>query len=93
MPHRTMLTHADYHHLSELLDRIPPRDRQYFSEFQRKLEQADLVDSTGIPPDIITLDSVVRLWSREPWTVTLVLPWQPTSIGTASPCCPAWAPL
>jgi regulator of nucleoside diphosphate kinase len=76
MPRNTTLTHTDYESLCELLDRIPPKDRQYFATFQRKLQQADLVDSTDIPPDIITMDSVIRLWSREPWTVTLVLPWQ-----------------
>jgi regulator of nucleoside diphosphate kinase len=90
------MTHSDYHRLGDLLDRIPPRDREYFLEFHRKLERTHCVESAEVPPDVVTMDSTVRLWELkhgEHWTVTLVYPWQTdidrdrisvmTGVGTA----------
>jgi regulator of nucleoside diphosphate kinase len=96
MSRQPTMTHSDYHRLCDLLDRIPPRNREYFLDFHHKLERAHRVESAEIPPDIVTMDSIVRLWElkhSEPWTVTLVFPWQAdidqdrisvmTGVGTA----------
>lgn len=54
-----------------------PKDKKHLEELEKEMERAALVDSQGIPPDAITMNSRVLLKdldTHEEMTYTLVFP-------------------
>jgi regulator of nucleoside diphosphate kinase len=74
------VTVVDYERLMALIERTRERngvDLQYLKELEEELDRAEVVDPGKIPPDVITLNSKVRLKdlvSGEEQTYSLVLP-------------------
>ena len=74
------ITELDYNRLSGLIDRTRERngtDREYLHKLEAELDRAETVDPKGIPADVITMRSRVRLKdlvSGESNTYSLVFP-------------------
>jgi regulator of nucleoside diphosphate kinase len=65
MKERTIfVTKEDMQRLSDLVEsaeRISSRDLQHLRMLKEELEQAEIVSSDEIPPDVVTMNSRVRL--------------------------------
>lgn len=83
MSERTIhVTEPDMERLRELI--VPPRgsgvalddrDRPYLAMLRAELERAVVVPAHAVPPDVVTMNSRVRLRDgRRTWTMTLVFP-------------------
>lgn len=74
------ITDFDLERLEDLIDnasRRSSRDSKYLKELGQELMKAEVVAPTGIPPDVITMNSCVCLHdmdSREELVYTLVFP-------------------
>jgi regulator of nucleoside diphosphate kinase len=50
-------------------------DRPYLQSLAAELDRATVIESSAVPPDVVTMNSRVRLRDRtNSWTVTLVFP-------------------
>ena len=74
-------THRDHERLVAMLDSarsrngFDERDRPYLASLEAELRKAVVVDSEAVPPDIVTMNSRVRLQDGPgAWTATLVFP-------------------
>jgi len=77
MNERVIITHDDFHTLSELIQRLPGEDHQYFNNLREKLEKAKRVERAELPPDVVALGSTVSLReveTDEEWVFTVCLP-------------------
>jgi regulator of nucleoside diphosphate kinase len=65
MKERTIfVTQEDMQRLSDLVDsaeRMSSRDRQHLQMLKEELREAEIVSSDQIPPDVVTMNSRVRL--------------------------------
>jgi len=74
------ITDFDMQRLEQLIESAsdkPSRDSRYLEELAEELLTAEVVDPTGIPPDVITMNSKVCLQdldSGEDLVYTLVFP-------------------
>ncbi|MFO0753763.1 MAG: nucleoside diphosphate kinase regulator [Thermodesulfovibrionales bacterium] len=58
------ITHSDLSRLEELLEKVHesnPRDSGHLAELEAEMLRAEVVESREIPPDVITMNSKVRL--------------------------------
>lgn len=58
------ITHYDLSRLEELLEKVhesSPRDSGHLAELEAEMLRAEVVESKEIPPDVITMNSKVRL--------------------------------
>jgi len=75
-----IITDYDMQRLEELIENnraISARDTRYLDELAQELQKAEIVPPDGIPPDVITMNSRVRLKdvnSGEELVYTLVFP-------------------
>ena len=61
---RILVTEEDMARLKELVDRgraTLHRDQRHVEELERELERAQVVCAADVPPDVVTLDSTVRI--------------------------------
>lgn len=74
------ITDSDMQHLQKLLEgahRWNQRDREYLEDLQDELDRAILVSSLKVPPDIVTMNSEIRvkdLNTGKEMTIHLVFP-------------------
>lgn len=75
------ITHRDRERLVALLESatsrhgVDERDQPYLAALSMELGRAVIVDSEVVPPDVVTMNSRVRLQDDpRSWTVTLVFP-------------------
>ena len=74
------ITEFDASRLKKLLDeakRLAPRGNEYLDSLEAELDRAQVVAPTQVPPDVITMNSRVRLVdldSGEEMVATLVFP-------------------
>jgi regulator of nucleoside diphosphate kinase len=79
-PRDIFITRRDLERLENLIEVMGKRDtgsRPYIEELEEELERAHVVEADQIPPDVITMNSRVRLEdlnSREELTYTLAFP-------------------
>ncbi|PAY16142.1 transcription elongation factor GreAB [Rhodopirellula sp. SM50] len=77
---RKLVTHRDFRHLVELLkDELLGAmvDPKAFRELAGELQHATIVDAVSVPPDVVTMNSTVKLRDLESdstETYTLVYP-------------------
>lgn len=75
---RIVLTETDEHRLTQLLEtKADQVDRGILELLREELARAEIVTSSEIPPDVVTMNSIVSfedLDSRERLEVTLVYP-------------------
>jgi regulator of nucleoside diphosphate kinase len=75
-----MITHADRRRLGTLIDRaaaVGIVERRYLNDLEAELERGVPVDPHEVPPDVITMNSTVRLRdldTDEAFDFTLVYP-------------------
>jgi len=80
VPRQIFITEFDLQRLEQLIDSSATRslrDSRYIEELEQELLKAEIVDSTGIPPDVVTMNSKVSLQdldSGEQLQYTLVFP-------------------
>jgi len=81
MEKRTIyITEFDMERLKKRLlecDTIPERDKEHLEELEQELMNAEIVSPQAIPPDVITMNSSVRLKdldTKKELTYTLVFP-------------------
>lgn len=63
-----MVTHKDYNHLTELLSAraaAPGRDHLHLLQLREEIEGADIVPVSLVDPDVITMNSRVKLRDLE----------------------------
>lgn len=71
------ITNYDMLRLEKLLDEFSSRNSKHLDELAKELLRAEIVDPKSIPPDVITMNSRVRLMdldSKEERIYTLVFP-------------------
>jgi regulator of nucleoside diphosphate kinase len=77
---KIVITRTDRMRLAALIDRVVRqggRDVQHLHDLGEELERADVVDSREIPPDVVTMNSTVRISDLETgdqFTYTLSYP-------------------
>jgi regulator of nucleoside diphosphate kinase len=73
-----MIRDADHVRLREWLAHLPPRQRTpYLDALRRKLSEADVIERTAVPRDLVTMNSLVGLrdlTTDEKLTCILVYP-------------------
>lgn len=80
MARKIIVTDADRRRLGTLIDTIAnldPIQRRYIDDLEHELERAETVDQTQVHPDVITMNSTVRLCdldTGEQFECTLVYP-------------------
>ena len=80
VPCQIFITDFDLQRLEQLIDSSVTRslrDSRYIEELEQELLKAEIVDATGIPPDVVTMNSRVNLQdldSGEQLQYTLVFP-------------------
>jgi regulator of nucleoside diphosphate kinase len=73
-----LMTHTDHQRLRDVLDRMTTEDRRHFAALSRTVQGALRMDPTELPPDVVTMDSVVSLdefGTGDHWVLTLSYPW------------------
>ena len=73
-----LMTHTDHQRLRDVLDRMTTEDRRHFAALSRTVHGALRMDPTELPPDVVTMDSVVSLdefGTGDHWVLTLSYPW------------------
>jgi regulator of nucleoside diphosphate kinase len=73
----TLMTHPDHQRLCDILKGMSPEDRRHFAALSRTVQGALRMDPAELPPDVVTMDSVVSLYvfdSGDQWVFTLCYP-------------------
>jgi regulator of nucleoside diphosphate kinase len=69
-----LMTHSDHQRLRGILEGMSPEDRRHFAVLSRTVQGALRMDPAELPPDVVTMDSVVSLYesgSGDQWVFTL----------------------
>jgi regulator of nucleoside diphosphate kinase len=89
---RIVLTSRDFERLEKLLQSLPADAFPGKSALESELRRADLVEPEQVPPDVVTMNSIVRFSfaeSGEEFRLTLVYPkdaqGQPDRISVLAP--------
>jgi len=91
-----VISSLDLNRIEALLERMPPVEVAQYEGLRSELDRADVVDSSDIPADVVTMNSVVTFKdedSGDEVTITLVYPSGAGVPGTVSILAPVGSAL
>lgn len=95
-PPPIIITRLDLERLRRVLQRPTVRGTDAADALEDELDRAEVVDSTALPPDVVSMNSTVRLQERttgREFELTLVYPEQAGEEGRVSVLAPVGSAL
>jgi regulator of nucleoside diphosphate kinase len=91
-----VISSLDLERIEALLERMPPVQAVQYEALRAELDRAEVVEPAAIPPDVVTMNSVVTFKdedSSDELTITLVYPSGAGAPGTVSILAPVGSAL
>jgi regulator of nucleoside diphosphate kinase len=91
-----VISSRDLNRLEAMLERMPPVEAGQYQALRGELDRADVVEPAAIPPDVVTMNSVVTFKDDDggdELTITLVYPAGAGVPGTVSILAPVGSAL
>jgi regulator of nucleoside diphosphate kinase len=91
-----VISSLDLERIEALLERMPPVQAVQYEALRAELDRAEVVEPADIPPDVVTMNSVVTFKdedSSDELTITLVYPSGAGAPGTVSILAPVGSAL
>lgn len=95
-PPPLIISRLDATRIRRLLDRPPVRGTDAAEALEEEIERAEVVDPTALPPDVVSMNSTVRLLDvvkNQEFALTLVYPGQGGEDGKVSVLAPLGSAL
>ncbi|MDO1528670.1 nucleoside diphosphate kinase regulator [Fulvimonas sp. R45] len=90
-----VLSRLDLQRIEALLERLPPQEADRYAALQAELDRATVVEPAAMPPDVVSMRSVVRFEDEQGGssTVTLAYPGDAPAANAVSVLAPVGSAL